>query len=108
MTHDELERAMEFVLAQQAKSSAETEGLKATVNKLAGTVTELAETVTELAETVTGLSATVKTVVEEMREGFNNLIISNEVTRDLANKAAELALNTAHRVTRIEQHLEIE
>ncbi|HEY6327980.1 MAG TPA: hypothetical protein VI756_01495 [Blastocatellia bacterium] len=78
MTHDELERAIEFVLAQQAKSNSETETLKATVSKLAETVTEL--------------STTAKAVIEEMREGFNNLIVANEVTRDLANKTAELAV----------------
>jgi cell division septum initiation protein DivIVA len=101
MTHDDLERAIEFVLAQQAKSNGETDDLRATVNRLAGTVAELSTTVAEL-------STTVKAVIEEMREGFNNLIVANEVTRDLASKTAELAVNTARRVTRIERELKIE
>ncbi|HEY6328135.1 MAG TPA: hypothetical protein VI756_02280 [Blastocatellia bacterium] len=93
MTHDELERAIEFLLVQQAKSSSETESLRVTVTELTGAVTALTSDVTALTGHVTvmagglaELTATVKSVIEEMREGFNNLIIANEVTRDLANK----------------------
>lgn len=35
----------------------------------------------------------------EMREAINNLIVSNEVTRDFANKIAQLAIATSQRVT---------
>jgi hypothetical protein len=41
---------------------------------------------------------------EEMREGFNNLIVANEVTRELAQRAAELTIATSQRVTKLEQH----
>ncbi|HKV41368.1 MAG TPA: hypothetical protein VJX67_19335 [Blastocatellia bacterium] len=74
MTHDEMERAIAFLLGHQAKSSTETDNLRASV---------------------TELTATVKALTEEMREGFNNLILANEVTRDLASKTAELTVNTA-------------
>ena len=68
MTHDEMERAIAFLLEHQAKSTSETESLRTSVTELTGTV---------------------KSLTQEMREAFNNLIIANEVTRDLASKTAE-------------------
>jgi hypothetical protein len=41
----------------------------------------------------------------EMRGAFDNLILSNEVTRDLANRIGELAVNTSKRVTRLENEI---
>lgn len=38
----------------------------------------------------------------ETREAFDKLILSNEVTRDLANKIGELAVNTSRRGSRLE------
>ncbi|HUK88955.1 MAG TPA: hypothetical protein VLZ81_01040 [Blastocatellia bacterium] len=77
--------------------------LKHTVHELAGTVNELTGTVNELTGGVAGLSGSVKAITVEMRDGFNNLIIANEVTRDLASQAAKLAINVSHRLTRLEQ-----
>jgi hypothetical protein len=42
---------------------------------------------------------------EEMRYAIDNLILSNEVTRDLANKFGERAVNTSKRVTRLENEI---
>jgi hypothetical protein len=80
MTHDELERAMEFLLTQQAKLTADVGQLTASVNGMK----------------------------EEMREAFSNLIVANEVTRDLANKIGDLAVNNSRRLTRVEQELKLE
>jgi hypothetical protein len=80
MTHDEFERAIEFLLTQRAKSSTENETLRASVTELTADVVQL---------------------TAEMREGFNNLIVANEVTRDLANKIGELAVTNSRRLTRV-------
>ena len=40
---------------------------------------------------------------DEMRQPFNNLIIRNGVTRDLAQKSAQLAISPSQRVTKLEQ-----
>jgi L-aminopeptidase/D-esterase-like protein len=66
MTHEEMERAIEFLLHQEGKLNADL-----------GVLTE-----------------TVSSIIVEMREGFSNLIIANEVTRDLASQAAKLAIAT--------------
>jgi hypothetical protein len=41
----------------------------------------------------------------ETREAFDKLILSNEITRDLANKIGELAVNTSRRVSRLESEV---
>ena len=41
-----------------------------------------------------------------MRDGFNKLILANEVTRDLTQNVARLAIATSQRVTTIESKLE--
>ena len=46
--------------------------------------------------------AQINSLVKQMREGFNNLIVANEVTRDLAAKVGELAMQTSQRVTSLE------
>ena len=49
------------------------------------------------------LTERVDSFVIEMRGAMNNLIIANEVTRDLAEKTAKLALQTSKRVTKIQK-----
>jgi hypothetical protein len=73
MTGDGLERAIEFLLTQQAKVTADVGQLTA-----------------------------------EMREAFSNLIVANQVTRDLANKIGDLAVNNSRRLTRVERELNLE
>jgi uncharacterized coiled-coil protein SlyX len=64
---------------------------------------KLERTQAQQAENINRLVGTVESVVNEMRDGFNNLIVANEVTRDLAEKATALAIQTSHRVTQLEQ-----
>jgi len=40
-----------------------------------------------------------------MRDGFEKLILSNEVTRDFANKIARLEVQTSQRMTRLEDRV---
>jgi hypothetical protein len=75
MTSDEMERAIEFLLDHHAKVSAEI-----------GQLTEA-----------------VSTMRTEMREGFENLILANEVTRKLSEDVARLAVQNSQRITRLEE-----
>ena len=70
-----MERAIEFLVEQSAKTDAKID---------------------RLAESVQAMQS-------EMREGFENLIVSNEVTRDLAQQVAKLALETKRRVDKSEE-----
>ena len=49
------------------------------------------------------VSADIAQLTVEMREGFNNLIIANEVTRKLSEDVARLAVQNSQRITRLEE-----
>jgi hypothetical protein len=49
------------------------------------------------------VSADIAQLTVEMREGFNNLIIANEVTRKLAEDVARLAVQNSQRITNLEE-----
>jgi hypothetical protein len=100
---------MEFIINQQAQFSADIIELKGQMAELTGTVANLAGIVGNLAGTVENLTGTVENLAEtveanrvEMREAINNLIVANEVTRELAENAARLAIQTSQRVTDLE------
>ena len=92
MTTEEMERAIEFLLESQAKNSTDIAFTNEAVNKLTETVAQDRRENREQLEAYR----------QETREAINNLIISNEVTRDLAQKVATLAITTSQRVTALE------
>lgn len=94
MTGEEMERAIQFLIEHHAKVSAAQD--RNTVN-----IAALTRTVIELAESVSRLEVQ----ADETRDAIDKLILSNEVTRDLANQVARLATTTAQRVTALEGRL---
>jgi len=92
MTSEEMERAIEFLLESQAKNSTDIAFTNEAVNKLAETVSQNRQETREQLEAYR----------QETREAINNLIIANEVTRDLTEQVAKLAITTSQRVTALE------
>lgn len=88
MSSEEIERRIEFIIEQQAKFSTDIEQLK--------------EVQAKQTENIDKLTENISAMQVEMREAINNLIIANEVTRDLAQKAASLAINNSQRITNLE------
>jgi len=88
MTGEEMERAIQFLIEHHAKVSTDIEGLKEAQQKTAANLHSLAETVSRL-------EAQAEVDRQEIREHMNNLIVGNEVTRDLAQKVARLAIATS-------------
>jgi hypothetical protein len=84
MTNEEMERAIEFLLNHQAQLSAD---------------------LSRQAENIDKLTANVEAMREETREGFEKLILANEVTRRLTEEVAQLAVQTSRRVTGVEQRV---
>ena len=102
MTTEEMERAIEFLLDHHAKVSTDIERHSEQIGKL----TEAVSTLTIEAETDRrDTRETLDRVITEIQNGFNKLILSNELTRDLANKVASLEVQTSQRVTNIEQRV---
>ncbi|HXU40443.1 MAG TPA: hypothetical protein VN937_29070 [Blastocatellia bacterium] len=99
MTSEEMERAIEFLVHNQAKNTSDIMLTNEVVNRLAEAVAQdRVENRAQLAANREQLEA----YRQETREHINNLIIANEVTRDLAEKVAKLAITTSQRVTVLE------
>jgi hypothetical protein len=95
MSSENIERQIEFILEHQAKFSEDLDRLKEVQAKQAENIDKLTADVHELTVNMNAMRV-------EMREGFENLIVANEVTRKLAEDVARLAVQTAQRVTNLE------
>ena len=120
MTGEEMERAIEFLLDHHAKFSADIDQLKeaqaqtsADVRTLAGAVSELSEIVgvqsrdmreglARVDDRMDRFEAQAESDRQEIRDAIDKLILANEVTRDLAQQAAQLAMSASQRITRLE------
>jgi len=109
MTGEEMERAIQSLIEHHARISTAQDRTSANIEALT-------QTVIELAESVSGLEAQAETdrremrerfeiVTDEVRDSFNKMILGNEVTRDLTNQIARLAIETSQRVTVVEGKL---
>lgn len=105
MTYEEMKRTMEFLLEWQAKFSVEVEQLKETQKQQGENIRLLFETTTAMQVDLTESRELFNSMVVEMHEGFDKLILGNEVTRDLASKVATLEIQTSQRVTNLEQRV---
>jgi uncharacterized protein YoxC len=91
MTTEEMERAIEFLLGHHARIGADLQ--------------RQSEQIGKLTEAVASLTGNVETMREEMREGFSNLIVANEVTRKLAEDMARVTVGLSQRVTSHDQRI---
>ena len=108
---------MEFIVEQQARIDANMESISLRLDNLARNVDEfvgqtreasnnlswnVGEFVAETQEAFNNFNRTVDGFAVETREAIGNLIIANEVTRDLTQQVARLAIKTSHRVSELE------
>ena len=110
MTSEEMERAIEFLVHNQAKNTSDIMLTNEVVNKLAEAVAQdrvenrarLEANRQETREQLEANREQLEAYRQETREHINNLIIANEVTRDLAERVARLAITTSQRVPVLE------
>ena len=116
MSYEEMKRTMEFLLEHHAKFSVEIEQLKEAQKQQGENIKRLFESTMAMQFQAEGIQSQAEAdraatrelfngMVAEMREGFNKLILGNEVTRDLANKVAALEIQTSQRVTNLEHRV---
>ena len=86
MSSENIQRQIEFILEHQAKFSEDLELLKEVQSHQAKNIDELSKVTTSLSETVAATQAQLDSVISEMRDGFDKLILSNEITRDFATR----------------------
>ncbi|MFL6212949.1 MAG: hypothetical protein ACJ74J_03545 [Blastocatellia bacterium] len=126
MTEEQMERAIESLLAQNThfnealdrvrevvgqlseshiRSVDEMQEIRRTQAQTANDMQLLTGKVIELTDNVSRLEAQGETDRAEIREAINNLIIANEVTRKLAEDVGRLVVQTNRRVTDLDQRV---
>ena len=83
---------MDSLLQHHARLSVDIAELKEVQKQQAANLDRQAGNIDRLTADIDGLKDSVAAMRDEMREGFYNLIIANEVTRDLAERVGKLAL----------------
>jgi len=105
MTSEEMERAIEFLLNHHAQFSADIGQLKEAISRQSENLDKLTANVDAMREEMGAMREEMGAMREEMRDGFNKLILANEVTRRLTEEVAQLAVQTSRRVTGVEQRV---
>jgi hypothetical protein len=95
---------MDFMVAQQARIDASLELVGERLNQLAARDGALSARQETLSAQVASLVQGVEDFKDEVRGAIQNLIVANEVTRDLAEQVARLAIpiQTSQRVSHLE------
>lgn len=109
MTGEEMERAIQLLIEHHAKVSTDIEGLKEAQARTAANIDLLTENISRLEAQAEldrrEMRERFDSMTDEMRDGFNKLILANEVTRDLAQQVARLAVATSQRITLLEDKI---
>ena len=99
MDQQQIENTIQFLVENQAKFHSELELLKESVQIIAE---NQKETNTQIQE----LTSNIESMRLETQEAFNNLIIGNEATRELANQMGKLIVNVSQRLTIVEKRFD--
>jgi uncharacterized protein YoxC len=106
MTNEQMERAIEFLLDHHAKMSADIERHSEQIGRLTQAVASLTGDVHALTGNVEALTGNVEAMREEVQDGFNKLIVANEVTRKLSEDVARLNVGMSQRLTVVERRVD--
>jgi len=80
---DNIQQKIEFIIEQQATFAVDVAQLKEVQRQQAISIDRLTKNMHETREMLHETREMLHTMVGEMREGFNNLMVANEVTRKL-------------------------
>lgn len=119
MTPEQMEHAIEFLLQHHAKVSSDIERnsvqiernsvqiaqLTAKVERNAEQIGQLTTNVQNQGNQIQTLSSQAELDRHEIREAIENLVVGNEVTRDLAQKVASLQLQMSQKVSDIDRRV---
>jgi len=100
MTGKEMERAIEFLTEHQARVSVDIERVSNDIERVSNDLERVRNDIDKVKGAQERTTANIDSLTRETREGFNNLIIANEVTRDLTRQVARLAVQPSQRVDR--------
>src|SRR5687767_6688597 len=111
MDQQQMENTIQFLVENQSRFHSDLELLKENVETIAENQKRTDEQIRALTQSQQALNERVDDIVGvvdvmrlELRESFDNLIVANEVTRNLAEQIGKLAVNTSQRVSKLEDH----
>lgn len=114
MDQQQIENTIRFLAENQAKFHSDLELLKESVQDLSQSQKETDKQIKAMTESTNAqiqilvesqhaLVGHVEAIRQETQEAFNNLIIANESTRNLATEMSKLIVNVSQRLTIVEQ-----
>jgi uncharacterized coiled-coil protein SlyX len=89
---------VEFMLEQQSRFDER-------LNRLEESQIRQTENINRLVDVANATQVQVDSIITELRDTINNLIVANEVSRHLAEEATKLAIQTSQRVTGIDRRV---
>ena len=89
MDQQQIENTIQFLVENQAKFHSDLELMK--------------EAQQQTTAQIQALTGNVEAMRQEMREAFDNLIVGNEVTRNLAEQIGKLTVNISQRLSVVEE-----
>ena len=103
MTPEEMEKAIQFLIESQGKFLADIESLKESQQQTDAQIEALTKIQQNTDQQIRILAENVEAMRLEMREAFDQLMMANEVTRELAVQIGSLTVQTSQRVTKLEE-----
>lgn len=98
-----MEIVMQFLVENQAKFHTDLQLLKENVQAIAENQKRTDVQIQALTERVDEVVGAVDVMRGQLREAFDNLILTNEVTRELTVQIGTLVVQTSQRLTKLEE-----
>jgi hypothetical protein len=103
MDQEQIENTIQFLVDNQAKFHSDLELMKEAQQRTGEQIQALVESQQALTERVDDVVGAVDVMRLELRESFENLIVANEVTRNLAEQIGKLVVNVSQRLSVVEE-----
>jgi hypothetical protein len=103
MDQEQIEKTIQFLLENQTKFRSDLEIMKEAQQRTDAQIRALVESQQTLTERVDDVVGAVDVMRGQLRESFDNLILTNEVTRELTVQIGSLVVQTSQRLTRLEE-----
>jgi hypothetical protein len=98
-----MENTIQFLLENQVKFHSDLVLLKENVEGIATNQRRTDAQIQALAERIDDVVSAVDVMRGELREAFDNLILTNEVTRELTVQIGTLVVQTSQRLIKLEE-----
>jgi hypothetical protein len=103
MNQEQMEITIQFLVENQTKLHSDLQLLKENVQGIATNQRRTDEQISALTERLDEVVGAVDVLRGQLREAFDNLILTNEVTRELTVQIGSLVVQTSQRLAKLEE-----